>query len=61
MSTYTAAFLIVVVVAKLAPVGYGIMKLQITCVVEDDKVRTLELLICVLCVWHVRVQRMCYI
>ncbi|XP_065897222.1 elongation factor 1-beta-like isoform X2 [Dysidea avara] len=26
--------------SKLAPVGYGIMKLQITCVVEDDKVGT---------------------
>lgn len=25
--------------AKLVPVGYGIKKLQITCVVEDDKVR----------------------
>lgn len=24
--------------AKLVPVGYGIMKLQIACVVEDDKV-----------------------
>jgi len=28
----------IVLVAKLVPVGYGIMKLQITCVVEDDKV-----------------------
>lgn len=26
--------------AKLVPVGYGIKKLQIACVVEDDKVRT---------------------
>lgn len=25
-------------VAKLVPVGYGIKKLQIGCVVEDDKV-----------------------
>lgn len=25
--------------AKLVPVGYGIKKLQISCVVEDDKVR----------------------
>ncbi|XP_050407632.1 elongation factor 1-delta isoform X1 [Patella vulgata] len=29
--------------AKLAPVGYGIMKLQIMCVVEDDKVSIEEL------------------
>ena len=28
--------------AKLVPVGYGIKKLQITCVVEDDKVRTMR-------------------
>lgn len=28
-----------VVSAKLVPVGYGIKKLQISCVVEDDKVR----------------------
>lgn len=27
--------------AKLVPVGYGIKKLQIGCVVEDDKVRNL--------------------
>lgn len=27
-------------VAKLVPVGYGIKKLQIGCVVEDDKVST---------------------
>ena len=27
-------------VAKLVPVGYGIKKLQITCVVEDDKIGT---------------------
>lgn len=27
-----------VCVAKLVPVGYGIKKLQIGCVVEDDKV-----------------------
>lgn len=26
--------------AKLVPVGYGIKKLQIQCVVEDDKVGT---------------------
>ena len=26
--------------AKLVPVGYGIKKLQIMCVVEDDKVGT---------------------
>ena len=26
--------------AKLVPVAYGIMKLQITCVVEDEKVGT---------------------
>ena len=26
--------------SKLLPVGYGIMKLQISCVVEDDKVGT---------------------
>lgn len=26
--------------SKLLPVGYGIKKLQITCVVEDDKVGT---------------------
>ena len=26
--------------AKLVPVGYGIKKLQIACVVEDDKVGT---------------------
>lgn len=26
--------------SKLVPVGYGIKKLQITCVVEDDKVGT---------------------
>ena len=28
------------VIAKLVPVGYGIMKLQISCVVEDDKIGT---------------------
>lgn len=27
-------------IAKLVPVAYGIMKLQITCVVEDEKVGT---------------------
>lgn len=27
-----------IVSAKLVPVGYGIKKLQISCVVEDDKV-----------------------
>ena len=26
--------------AKLVPVGYGIKKLQINCVIEDDKVST---------------------
>lgn len=26
--------------AKLVPVGYGIKKLQIQCVVEDDKIGT---------------------
>ena len=26
--------------AKLVPVGYGIQKLQISCIVEDDKVST---------------------
>lgn len=26
------------ITAKLVPVGYGIKKLQISCVVEDDKV-----------------------
>lgn len=29
--------------AKLVPVGYGIKKLQIGCVVEDDKVGTDQL------------------
>ena len=29
--------------AKLVPVGYGIRKLVITCVVEDDKVSTDDL------------------
>lgn len=29
--------------AKLLPVGYGIKKLQIACVVEDDKVGTDQL------------------
>ena len=29
--------------AKLVPVGYGIKKLQISCVVEDDKVSTDDL------------------
>uniref|UniRef100_A0A8C2JWD2 Translation elongation factor EF1B beta/delta subunit guanine nucleotide exchange domain-containing protein n=1 Tax=Cyprinus carpio TaxID=7962 RepID=A0A8C2JWD2_CYPCA len=29
--------------AKLLPVGYGIRKLQIACVVEDDKVGTDQL------------------
>jgi len=28
-----------VCVAKLVPLAYGIKKLQIACVVEDDKVR----------------------
>lgn len=32
--------MIFVSVAKLVPVGYGIKKLQIGCVVEDDKVST---------------------
>ena len=31
------------VLAKLVPVGYGIKKLQITTVVEDDKVSTDDL------------------
>lgn len=30
--------LFIVFTAKLVPVGYGIHKLQIMCVVEDDKV-----------------------
>lgn len=30
----------VFLIAKLVPVGYGIKKLQISCVVEDDKVGT---------------------
>lgn len=30
--------------AKLVPVGYGIKKLQIGCVVEDDKVSLLPVL-----------------
>ena len=29
--------------AKLVPVGYGIKKLQLLCVIEDDKVSTEEL------------------
>jgi len=29
--------------AKLVPIGYGIKKLQISCVVEDDKVGTDDL------------------
>lgn len=29
-------------IAKLVPVGYGIKKLQIGCVVEDDKVSPLK-------------------
>lgn len=29
--------------SKLVPVGYGINKLQIMCVIEDDKVSTEEL------------------
>ena len=29
--------------SKLVPVGYGIKKLQISCVVEDDKVGTDDL------------------
>lgn len=33
----------VVISAKLVPVGYGIKKLQISCVVEDDKVSTDDL------------------
>ncbi len=33
----------VCVSAKLVPVGYGIKKLQISCVVEDDKVSTDDL------------------
>ena len=35
--------------AKLVPLAYGIKKLQICCVVEDDKVRK-PLPVCVLCV-----------
>ncbi len=31
------------IAAKLVPVGYGIKKLQISCVVEDDKVSTDDL------------------
>lgn len=30
--------LLLCVLAKLVPLAYGIKKLQITCVVEDDKV-----------------------
>lgn len=33
-------FFFVCFAAKLVPVGYGIKKLQIQCVVEDDKVGT---------------------
>lgn len=34
----TDKLLVILCVAKLLPVGYGIKKLQIGCVVEDDKV-----------------------
>ena len=36
-------FSFVVVTAKLVPLAYGIKKLQISCVVEDDKVSTDDL------------------
>lgn len=31
--------------AKLMPVGYGIKKLQITCVIEDSKVESMDAII----------------
>ena len=31
-------FLYLLIIAKLVPLAYGIKKLQISCVVEDDKV-----------------------
>ena len=34
-----ATFLALSYAAKLVPLAYGIKKLQISCVVEDDKVR----------------------
>lgn len=37
---HTLVFCTSYLIAKLVPVGYGIMKLQISCVVEDDKVGT---------------------
>lgn len=31
---------IIIIVAKILPVAYGIKKLQISCVIEDDKIGT---------------------
>ncbi len=31
--------------AKLVPVGFGIKKLQITCVIEDSKVESMDAII----------------
>lgn len=40
-SCYALGLTLILCVAKLVPVGYGIKKLQIGCVVEDDKVSLL--------------------
>ena len=34
----TECYVIALPIAKLVPLAYGIKKLQISCVVEDDKV-----------------------
>lgn len=43
LKTMHSHFSFLMFIAKLVPVGYGIKKLQIGCVVEDDKVGTDQL------------------
>ena len=46
--------------AKLVPVGFGIKKLQITCVIEDAKVESMDAVIeddLVRCAWPCRKKR----
>ena len=41
MESYlTSANIFFICLAKLVPVGYGISKLQINCIIEDDKIGT---------------------
>ena len=41
MAVFVFIFVSLSLTAKLVPLAYGIQKLQISCVVEDDKVHSL--------------------